>query len=147
MRQDDTAELEALLGAVRALYGAIERFDGRVAAVLGIDRTALRAVNAMETGAVSPTRLGGELGLASGSVTALLDRLERAGHVERVAAADDRRRRDARLTASARKAADAAYGRLGAAIGQAFADAPPEEIAAARDAVARLARAFDAAGR
>jgi DNA-binding MarR family transcriptional regulator len=42
--------------------------------------------------AMSPGRLGEELGLTSASVTALLDRLEQAGHVHRVRDQHDRRR-------------------------------------------------------
>jgi DNA-binding MarR family transcriptional regulator len=110
-----------------------------------MDRTALRAMNAMERGEVTPTALGVELGLTSGSVTALVDRLERAGHVARVADPGDRRRRAVALTPAARAAADPLYARLGAEIGTAFAalDAPARD--AAREALETLARAFDRA--
>ncbi|MFE7190554.1 MarR family winged helix-turn-helix transcriptional regulator [Kitasatospora sp. NPDC057541] len=40
---------------------------------------------------ITPGRLGEELGLSSGAVTAVLDRLERAGHVRRTRDAADRR--------------------------------------------------------
>ncbi|MEN3583312.1 MarR family winged helix-turn-helix transcriptional regulator [Streptomyces sp. ZYX-F-203] len=43
------------------------------------------------SGPMTPGRLGRRLGLTSGAVTACLDRLERAGHVRRVRARDDRR--------------------------------------------------------
>jgi DNA-binding MarR family transcriptional regulator len=42
--------------------------------------------------AMSPGRLGEELGLTSASVTALLDRLEQAGHIHRARDHHDRRR-------------------------------------------------------
>jgi hypothetical protein len=60
------AEIERILEAVRELYAATERFDAAAARRLGTDRTALRAMNAMEAGAVTPTALGAELGLTSG---------------------------------------------------------------------------------
>lgn len=40
---------------------------------------------------MTPSRLRRQLNLTSGAVTACLDRLERAGHIHRVRAADDRR--------------------------------------------------------
>ncbi len=40
---------------------------------------------------MTPGRLRKQLNLTSGAMTACLDRLERAGHIRRVRAADDRR--------------------------------------------------------
>src|SRR5712691_10692070 len=48
-------------------------------------------------------------GLTSGSVTALIDRLEKAGYVERVADATDRRRREVRIRPDAIKPIQAVY--------------------------------------
>jgi DNA-binding MarR family transcriptional regulator len=140
-----TADAERILEAARRLYAATERFDAAAARQLGTDRTALRAMNAMERGDVTPSALGAALGLTSGSVTALVDRLERAGHVVRLADPHDRRRRAVALSPSARAAADPLYARLGVEIGAAFAtlDAPARE--AAREALETLARAFDRA--
>ncbi|MFJ8431005.1 MarR family winged helix-turn-helix transcriptional regulator [Kitasatospora sp. NPDC094019] len=42
-------------------------------------------------GGITPGRLGEELGLSSGAVTAVLDRLERAGHIRRSRDTADRR--------------------------------------------------------
>ena len=112
--------LDELLLSVRQMYAAIDRFDAIAAAELGVDRTALRAINAMECGSVGPGALGAALGLSSGSVTAMLDRLERAGHIERSLSQEDGRRRDARLTEQARDLADRTYSRLGLALSQAF---------------------------
>lgn len=136
--------MENLLVTVRQLYAAIERFDAATAARLGLDRTALRAVNAMEAGPVSASDLGRALGLTSGSVTALVDRLDRAGHVERLPA-PDRRMRLVQLTPAARAAADGQYARLGAEIAAAFAALPPATQAAAEQGIATLAAAFDRA--
>lgn len=135
-----------LMAAVRALYAATERFDARVAARLGVDRTALRAINAMEAGPVTPSDLGRQLSLTSGSVTALVDRLDRAGHLERLADPADRRRRAVTLALPARTAAYAEYEGLGQAIAAAFGPFSPAERTTAEAALRALASAFDAAG-
>jgi DNA-binding MarR family transcriptional regulator len=135
-----------LMAAVRALYAATERFDARVAARLEVDRTALRAINAMEAGPVTPSDLARDLSLTSGSVTALIDRLDRAGHLLRVADGGDRRRRAVALAPAARAVAHAEYEALGRSIAEAFARHSPAERAAAEAALQALVRAFDAAG-
>jgi DNA-binding MarR family transcriptional regulator len=55
---------------------------------------------------LTPTDLGQRLGLSSGGVTVLVDRLERAGHVERHPHPDDRRKRMLSLTQQARESLD-----------------------------------------
>lgn len=134
----------ALLDDVRALYGAMDRFDAHTATALAVDRTAVRAINLMERGPVSPGHVGAALGLTSGAVTALLQRLEQAGHIRRVDT-DDGRRRDAQLTPAGRRAAHREFERLGDTIAAHFADRSPVQIAQAADALRRLAAAFDAA--
>jgi DNA-binding MarR family transcriptional regulator len=142
----DPADFRPLMAAVRALYAATDRFDARVADRLGVDRSALRAINAMEAGPVTPSDLARDLSLTSGSVTALIDRLDRAGHLERLADPADRRRRAVALAAPARAAAHAEYEGLGQAIARAFLPFSPDERATAEAALQALARAFDAAG-
>jgi len=69
----------------------IDAFDEAAAGALGITRTDLRCLNLLEHGARSPTALAAALGLTTGSVTALIDRLERRQLVERARHPDDRR--------------------------------------------------------
>jgi DNA-binding MarR family transcriptional regulator len=138
---------EALLRAVRTLYDAVDAFDVALAGDMGLDRTALRAVNAMEDAAISPGELGRRLHLASGSVTALLDRLERAGHIERHLSASDRRRRDARLTQATHRQAGERYEALAQALRAAFADADDRDLARVTTALEAVATAFTTAGR
>jgi DNA-binding MarR family transcriptional regulator len=134
-----------LLDAVRMLYGVIERFDMSVGAALGVDRSALRAINAMEHGPVSPGVLGDVLGLSSGSVTALLNRLEMASHIERVPSREDGRRRDVSLTTATRQQAQRHYERLGKSIGQSFGALSHKELLVAEKAIFNLARCFEVA--
>lgn len=60
----------------------------------------------------SPTWLAGQLRVTTASVTALLDRLERAGHVRRVPRSDDRRRVDVLVQDSAKDLGWAFFGPL-----------------------------------
>jgi DNA-binding MarR family transcriptional regulator len=137
--------LTDLLQAVRQMYAAIDRFDATAAASLGVDRSALRAINAMERGSVTPGSLGAELGLSSGSVTALLDRLERAGHVERRLSREDGRRRDADLTPAARVRADRIYDSLGRSISGVFETVDPDHLQTLVAGLLQLSAAFNAA--
>ena len=60
----------------------------------------------------SPTWLAGQLRVTTASVTALLDRLERAGHVRRLPRTDDRRRVDVLVQDSAKELGWAFFGPL-----------------------------------
>ena len=60
----------------------------------------------------SPTWLAGQLRVTTASVTALLDRLERAGHVRRTPRSDDRRRVDVLVQDSAKELGWAFFGPL-----------------------------------
>jgi DNA-binding MarR family transcriptional regulator len=140
----DGHRLSALLEAVRELYGAMDRFDGHAAQVLGVDRTAVRAINLMEQGPVSPGHVGQQLGLSSGAVTALLQRLQQAGHIVRVDT-EDGRRRDAQLTGNGRRAAHREFERLGRSIATQFAGEPAAQLLGLTVAMRQLTEAFDRA--
>lgn len=62
--------------------------------------------------AATPTWLASQLQLSTASVTALIDRLERAGHVQRFRGEADRRRVRLTLTASAKQLGEAFFGPL-----------------------------------
>lgn len=86
----------ALDDAVRALrrvnlQGSV--FGQSVAIRLGLSDSDVEALEALvDTGAATAGRLGEILGLSTGAVTRLVDRLEQAGYVRRVADPIDRRR-------------------------------------------------------
>lgn len=82
---------------LRAVTVELDRLGGRFAAENNLHPTDLRALIALLDAAragtpATPGRLGAELGLNSAGTTALVDRLERAGHVRRVRDTADRRR-------------------------------------------------------
>jgi DNA-binding MarR family transcriptional regulator len=132
-----------LLHAVRKLYAAMNRFDHKVSASLRIHPSDLRCVNALEQGERTPSDLATELGLTSGSMTALLDRLERAGFVHRQRAPVDRRSVLVHLLPRARQRIGRIYAELGMAIQASGLQQSPQRQKAAVHAIQTLAEAFD----
>lgn len=80
-----------LIAQCRALYDAIDQLDEAAARKAKISRSDLRALNALESGPLSPSELAKKLSLTSGSVTTLIDRLAKAGLVRRKPKPTDRR--------------------------------------------------------
>ncbi|MEP7001038.1 MAG: MarR family transcriptional regulator [bacterium] len=133
-RQSKAELLAALSPAFRAHQRAVDALDEAAAAVFGINRTDLRGLDVLlERGTATPTALAEELGLTSGSVTALLDRLERAGYAERAADPDDRRRTRVRPTRRAAHLAERIYGPLAGEGGQLMARYSAGELKAFLD--------------
>jgi DNA-binding MarR family transcriptional regulator len=79
------------MNAGRRIHAAVDAIDCLVSARLGINRNDLRCLNFLEQGAATPGDVALHTGLTSGSVTALIDRLEGAGFVERRRTCVDRR--------------------------------------------------------
>ena len=143
--RDEGRDAQQILSATRRLYEAMYRFDARAAAQLGLHVTDLRCVNALEDGPLTAGEIGARLALTSGSVTALIDRLVRAGFAERIADPGDRRRAAVALTPKFRAEADRIYTRLGRAIGAEFDGVDARERDAARRAIDRLGSGFSTA--
>jgi DNA-binding MarR family transcriptional regulator len=109
----------------------------------------LAVMHADRAGApLTPGRLGQQLGLSSGATTALVDRLERVGHVRRVRDDRDRRRVALRYGEAAAAVAEAFFGPLGARMDQLLTAYSPAELAAVRrfltDTVAMVRAHHDA---
>jgi DNA-binding MarR family transcriptional regulator len=81
---------------------------------------------------LTPGRLGEQLGLSSGATTALIDRLERVGHVHRGRDDRDRRRVTLRYGEAAATVAEGFFGPLGIRMDDVVAGYSPAELAAAR---------------
>jgi DNA-binding MarR family transcriptional regulator len=88
------AVVARLTTEVRLQQVAYDRFHDAVAAYLGINRTDLRCLDLLDLhgGRMSAGDLAASMGLSTGAVTAMLDRLEKIGYVRRVRDPDDRRR-------------------------------------------------------
>jgi DNA-binding MarR family transcriptional regulator len=93
----DVADRRELALLLRRLTVELDAVGQRFADLHGLNRTDVRALVAIMDAArggesLTAGRLGAAVDLSSASVTALLDRLERVGHVRRTRDADDRRR-------------------------------------------------------
>ena len=96
------------LRAFLRVVALVEPLQGQLAAEYGISFGDLHAVRVLSRlGEVPVSRYGAELGLARSTITNLVDRLERAGLVARVASPTDRRVTLARLTPTGTRAVDA----------------------------------------
>ena len=72
---------------------------------LGVNRTDLRCLEILhQQESALPSQLGAQLRLTTGSVTAMLDRLERSGYISREPDPSDRRKTVVRMTPKARRA-------------------------------------------
>ncbi|MEM7740791.1 MAG: MarR family transcriptional regulator [Pseudomonadota bacterium] len=80
-----------LVKACRELHAAVDALDAHVAESVGITRNDLRCLNLLETGPITAKAIATALGLTTGSVTTLLDRLEGKGFVKRKPHPTDRR--------------------------------------------------------
>jgi DNA-binding MarR family transcriptional regulator len=88
-----TQLLHQLTDEIRAGQRATDAVDEAVTAVMGINRTDGKILDILDQfGRMSAGELARHSGLTTGAVTAVIDRLERAGYVERVADPGDRRR-------------------------------------------------------
>ena len=86
-------------------------FDDATAQRLGINRTDLNCIDIIERhGGVTAGELAAEAGLTTGAVTAVIDRLERAGYARRVRDDDDRRRVTVEVTPELEHLAGTLYG-------------------------------------
>ncbi|MFD3326617.1 MarR family winged helix-turn-helix transcriptional regulator [Streptomyces sp. NPDC058701] len=87
------ARLMAMARHLRRVNGEMNALIHRFAGEHGLHATDIRALAAIldAPAPLTPGRLGQHLALTSGSVTACLDRLEKAGHVRRVRDSADRR--------------------------------------------------------
>ena len=80
-----------LVTACRRLYASIDRLDTKAANTVGVSRNDLRCLNMLAEAPAKPSTIAAELGLTTGSVTTLLDRLEKADLAKRERNPDDRR--------------------------------------------------------
>jgi DNA-binding MarR family transcriptional regulator len=92
-------------------------YDEALAEHLGLNATDLRCLElAITTPGLTPSRLAELSGLTTGAVTGVLDRLERAGYIERRPDPVDRRSVGVHVTAGRAAALDEAVGPLAAAV-------------------------------
>jgi DNA-binding MarR family transcriptional regulator len=105
-------QLLAELGdEIRTSQNRTERFDGAVCEMLGINRTDNTAIDILDRrGRLTAGELARELGLTTGAVTALVDRMEAAGFFRRVRDTTDRRRVLVEVTPVVRRVGELIWG-------------------------------------
>ena len=100
---------------VRINQNAADALDAAIAEWLGVNRTDLVCLDILaRLGTVPAGRLAEESRLTTGAITAVLDRLERAGYVQRLADPSDRRRVLVETTERFRELAEHAWGPVAA---------------------------------
>ncbi|MCX4782712.1 MarR family winged helix-turn-helix transcriptional regulator [Streptomyces sp. NBC_01264] len=88
--------------AVQDYQSVVDDYDRETARLLGVNETDLRCLEIlMATEEAAPSTLSAQLGLTTGSVTTMLDRLEKAGYLTRTPHPTDRRRTLVRVTPEA----------------------------------------------
>ena len=89
---------------IRAGQRATDAVDEAVTELFGVNRTDARCMDILEQhGRMTAGQLASLSGLSTGAVTAVVDRLERAGYARRVPDPSDRRRVLVELTERAQK--------------------------------------------
>jgi DNA-binding MarR family transcriptional regulator len=114
MSREKPELVEQLLHLARAHEAANEAFDDVACEKLGINRTDLRCLNIVDNqGPMTAGRLAELSGLTTAAVTAVLDRIERAGYARRVRDQPDRRQVLVELTPLLAERGAAIWGPLG----------------------------------
>jgi DNA-binding MarR family transcriptional regulator len=107
--------IEGLIAAFRASGNQDSAFENLAADRLGVNRTDLHCLNAIENAAgLTAGELAAEVGLTSGAVTGVIDRLERVGFARRVPDPTDRRRVKVEVTPAFYTRAERIWGPLAA---------------------------------
>lgn len=110
---------------------------------LGVHRNELRCLHLLEIGAATPGEVAAHTGLTSGSVTALLDRLEAAGFVERRRSVADRRSVEVAMPVERLAEVRAIYGQIDVAVRSYFSGKQAVELVEAGRALAMFAEMLE----
>ena len=124
MPDEDAAQLDDadVLAAVRSLILTVERFRQHEASRIGLGISEIIALGHLYyDGELTPSDLSSRLGLSSGTMTALLDRLEEAGHASRSPNPQDRRSQLISLSDSGRVTMSEVYSHFAEAAGPTLA--------------------------
>jgi DNA-binding MarR family transcriptional regulator len=113
-------------------------FHQAVGRILGLNVTDMKCLDVMTmTGSATPSQLAEHTGLSSGATTAMIDRLEKAGLVERHRHPKDRRGTILRLTKQAMRKLPLLFESLGSAMLLLISDYSQEELSVLADFFAR----------
>jgi len=149
---DDTQAAEHVLDALRQYREADTAMQARARASSSMTDNEMRIIQFLLTAAkdhrtVTPTTLSKHLGVTSASMTALLDRLERGGSIERVRHPSDRRSLVITATPHAEQTVGAPVLAFQQATHQIASELSPDEQRAVLAFLQRITAAVDQAGR
>jgi DNA-binding MarR family transcriptional regulator len=135
MSTPSRAELVGMVtDEVREQQIAYDRFHDAVAAYLGLNRTDLRCLDILDlAGRQTAGKLAVRMGMSTGAVTAMLDRLEKAGYVRRLRDPGDRRRVLVEPTELAGERGQEIYAPFGEQVAPMFARFTDVQLALVRD--------------
>ena len=114
MARSRQALIDELGRAMQAYQRSTQAFDDEVGRVLDLNPADLRCLDWLSEGPLSASRLAEATGLSSAATTAMIDRLERKGFVQRARHDTDRRQVLVELTDEGQARTWAIYGRLAA---------------------------------
>jgi DNA-binding MarR family transcriptional regulator len=113
-----------------------------VASRFGLNTTDLECLDLIFIqGSATAGELARATGLTSGAMTAVIDRLERAGYVERTADPEDRRRREVRVRPEKTAPIEAVYAPIQARMEALWSSFSPRELDLVADFLAQSAAA------
>jgi len=120
---------QELIRAARQSEAATAAFDDAAFQKLGVNRTDGRCLDIIENeGPLTAGRLAGLSGLTTAAITAVLDRLERAGYARRLSDPADRRRVLVEIAPGLSERGAQIWGPLGREAEERFADFTPEQL-------------------
>lgn len=129
-------ELAEATNSLRELILAAEHYRQVAASALALRVSDSQAVSYLYTrGSMGQTALGELVGLNTGTMTVLVDRLERSGIAKRIPHPTDRRRLIVELTGPGRASID----RTSTWLSGAFKSIPPSQLAAVSTALTSIA--------
>lgn len=135
-------EFDELLATSRELYEAMSRFDAFTAKKLGVHPSDIRCLNALLDNDLTAGQIGERLGLTTGSVTALINRLVKIKYVVRAESDTDKRRIKVSLHPEFRHRAELIGNSLGAHIGVQFEECSAAGIKQSTEALKRITAGF-----
>jgi DNA-binding MarR family transcriptional regulator len=122
--------MESISLEIRRSQSRTDAYDDGVATALGLSRTEFRCLDILSTeGTLTAGRLAELMGVTSGAMTGVLDRLESAGYTRRIRDTEDRRRVHVALTPAMHERAWPYYEPLAAMSRKLFGRYTDEQLA------------------
>ena len=125
-------------------YQAFERFSGSHVQAMGLTMAQFDVIATLgNTEGMKPKQLGERTLITKGTLTGVIDRLERKGLVQRLADPDDGRCQIVRLTASGQQLFESVFPRHLAHLERAFGQLRPQQLQQAESALQALRQALE----